>query len=107
MFGVDVKSGCLLKMSSPYFAMKDSNVGVVGENRSISVLISKMARSAKKAQNSDSVIIKEEKEEHNVTSDNNLVAEGSRAGKLADQSLANVTALHPVTLHNHLIKLFQ
>lgn len=76
-------------MSSPYFAIKDSNVGVVrvrGENRSISVLKNKMSRSANKPKNSDSVKIKEEKEEHNVTSDNNLVAKGFRAGTLGDQS---------------------
>lgn len=100
--GVAVESRCLLKMSSPYFAVKDcsGNIGVTlktKEHRSISALKSKMARSANKPQNSDSVVIKEEKEEQELTPDNNLVTKRSRAGnvKLAVQSFANVTAQHP------------
>lgn len=77
---------CRLKMTSPYFAEKDyctvrTRRGV--ENRcSLSVLKSRMSSSVKPP-DSDTVGIKEEKEEHCITSDEThaLVANGSQAGK--------------------------
>ncbi|XP_076151673.1 endonuclease III-like protein 1 [Alosa pseudoharengus] len=80
-----------LKMSSPYFAVKDSSSVVVRtkrglENpRSLSVLKSRMASSVK-TPDSDSVGIKEEKEEHSITSHKNIVAHGSRAEKVSKTS---------------------
>ncbi|XP_012678487.2 endonuclease III-like protein 1 [Clupea harengus] len=79
---------CRLKMTSPYFAEKDyctvrTRRGV--ENRcSLSVLKSRMSRSVKPP-DSDTVGIKEEKEEHCITSDEThaLVANGSQAGNVS------------------------
>ncbi|XP_062392496.1 endonuclease III-like protein 1 [Sardina pilchardus] len=104
--GVVAESRCTLKMSSPYFAVKDSSVlrtrGGLVKPRSLSVLKSRMAWSVK-TPDSDSVGIKEEKEEQSITSHKTLAAHGSRAEQVSNtsevckQNNKTVPEIHNVT----------